>query len=148
MSNRRVVTGLDAEGRSCFLIDEPIERVPSGLHFVWRSETVPADNSGTADTGGGAFPLEYLRRPGSNFVLAEMKPGGEPFMHATDTLDYVVIIRGEIMFTLETGEVLLRAGDLAVDRGAIHGWRAVGTETALMAVVSIPADPLGGGATI
>jgi len=49
---------------------------------------------------------------------------------------------------LETGEVTLRAGDLIVDRGVIHGWRNDAGVPAVYASVTIPAKPVGQGRTV
>jgi mannose-6-phosphate isomerase-like protein (cupin superfamily) len=146
---RRVVTGLDEQGRSCVVIDGPVPRVTSGANMVWRNAAVPADNSGSEDAGGGFDPA-HLHDGGVTFLLTEMPPGpGEPaFMHATDTIDYLAVLSGEITLVLETEEVVLRAGDLIVDRGVIHGWRNDGTEVAKMVSVNVPALPVGKGRTI
>ncbi len=148
-ATRRVVTGLDDAGRSCAVIDGPVPRVTPAANLVWRNRAVPADNSGNADAGGG-YEMEHLHDGGVNFILTEMPPGpGETaFMHATDTIDYLAVLSGEITLVLETEEVVLRTGDLIVDRGVIHGWRNDGTETAKMVSVTVPAHPVGKGRTV
>jgi mannose-6-phosphate isomerase-like protein (cupin superfamily) len=148
MGNRRVVTGLDAEGRSCVLIDGPVPRHGPVANLVWRN-ALPADNSGTADEAV-PYAMELLHDGGVNFILTELPPGlsGDAFMHATDTIDYLVVISGEVVLVLETGEVTLRAGDLIVDRGVIHGWRNDGAVPAVYASVTIPAHPTGKGRTV
>jgi mannose-6-phosphate isomerase-like protein (cupin superfamily) len=148
-ATRRVVTGLDDQGRSCVVIDGPVPRVTPAANMVWRNAAVPADNTGNADTGGGYDPA-HLHDGGVTFLLTEMPPGpGEPaFMHATNTIDYLAVLSGEITLVLETEEVVLRAGDLIVDRGVIHGWRNDGTEVAKMVSVNVPAHPVGKGRTI
>jgi mannose-6-phosphate isomerase-like protein (cupin superfamily) len=150
--NRRVVTGLDAEGRSCALFDDAVTKPegapPSGAALVWRTEAVPASNAGSTDAGAQPFGFE-LMKSGSNFMLFCMDPRDEQtFMHATDTIDYAIVLKGQIVLVLETGDVPLGPGDIIVDRGVRHAWRATGSEPALMAVVNIPADPVGAGATI
>ena len=79
-----------------------------------------------------------------------MAPGqDEPaFMHATDTIDYLAVLKGEITMVLETGDVVLRAGDLIVDRGIVHGWRNDGAAEAAMISVTVPARPVGKGRTV
>lgn len=146
---RRVVTGLDDQGRSCVLIDGEVPRVTPVANLVWRNAAIPADNSGNADAGG-AYAMEQLHDGGVNFILTEMPPGqsGEAFMHATDTIDYLAVMNGEITMVLETGDVVLRAGDLIVDRGVVHGWRNDGADTAVMVSVTVPAHPLGKGRTV
>jgi quercetin dioxygenase-like cupin family protein len=136
---RRVVTGLDANGRSCVAIDGPAETV------IWRTDELPADNSGTADQGGGRFRFPTA---GAQFVFSDFPPGGGSMMHATDTLDFLVVVSGSITFITETGETLLRAGDVLVDRGALHGWRNNSDQPCRIVNVLCPARPLAAGATV
>lgn len=136
---RRVVTGLDAEGRSCVLFDGPARTV------IWSTQDQPADNSSQGDAGGG--PFRFPTR-GAEFVFSDFPPGGGSMMHATDTLDFLVVVSGEVTFITETGEVRLQAGDVLVDRGAMHGWRNDGEQTCRIVNVLYPALPLGKGATV
>jgi mannose-6-phosphate isomerase-like protein (cupin superfamily) len=136
---RRVVTGLDADGRSCVLIDEPSKMV------IWATHDVPADNSGSEDAGGGAFRFPTT---GTLFVFADFPPGGGSPMHATNTLDYLVVVSGEIVFITETGETTLRAGDALVDRGNVHAWRNDSEAPCRILNVLLPARPSGKGATV
>jgi quercetin dioxygenase-like cupin family protein len=136
---RRVVTGLDAEGRSCFLIDGPSHRV------IWSTDDAPANNSDTADAGGGVFRFPTT---GTLFVFADFAPGRMSTMHATDTVDYIAVVSGEIVFITETGETLLHSGDVLVDRGIMHAWRNDGEKTCRIMNVLCPARPAGRGATV
>jgi quercetin dioxygenase-like cupin family protein len=149
---RRVVTGLDAEGRSCLIIDDRRPITLPGGQFVWRSRTSPADNSGSEDAGAAPFSRSAIHdREGSSFAIFTFLPEDgltDVGMHATDTIDYVVVMRGRIEFSTETGTVELGTGDLLVDRGVVHGWRAIGDEPAMTAVVMIPAKPVGKGGTL
>ncbi|RZJ97312.1 MAG: cupin domain-containing protein [Novosphingobium sp.] len=145
---RRVVTGLNAEGRSCVVFDGEVPRHQPAANLIWRN-SLPADNSGATDAAV-PYGMDLLHDGGVNFILTELPPGlsGGAFLHATDTIDYLVMIAGEVVLALETGEVTLRAGDLIVDRGVIHGWRNDGTETAVFASVTVPALPVGKGRTV
>lgn len=149
---RRVVTGLDADGRSAIIVDDRRPIGYPGSQFVWRCKTSPADNGGVEDAGAGPFDSSVIRdREGSSFAVFHFKPEDgltETGMHATDTIDYIVVLRGRIEFSTETGKVELSAGDLLVDRGVTHGWRAVGDEPAMTAVVMVPAKPVGAGGTL
>lgn len=149
---RRIVNGLDAEGKSTIIIDDRREIALPGGQFVWRCRTSPADNSGNEDAGAEPFNDSCIHdREGSSFAIFHFLPEDGlmgPGMHATDTIDYVVVLKGRIEFHSETGVVELAAGDVLVDRGVSHGWRAVGDEPAMTAVVMVPAHPLGKGATI
>jgi quercetin dioxygenase-like cupin family protein len=150
ITNRRVVTGLDADGRSCVLFDAPL-RVSSdaSLAIAWRSDRVPADNDGAADPGGGDFTLDLVNGGGSTFLMVQLLPGRDTVtMHATNSLDYLVVLQGHVLLVLEAGEVVLNPGDVIVDRGVLHGWKCAGDEPALMAAITLPAAPLGAGARI
>jgi len=142
---RRVVTGLNAEGKSAVLFDDR-----KGQGVLWHSPTLPADNSGSDDAGAMEFSFDLFHSPGSTFLVAEMAPGdaASSFVHATDTLDYVVVLKGRVELVLEACTVELGAGDCIVDRGVMHAWRGVGDEPALIAVVLTPAKPVGKGATV
>ena len=144
---RRVVTGLNAEGKSCVIIDGEVARPASTSNFVWQS-SLPADNSGSADAAAKSFEIADVHHDGSNFMLIEFPPGTEPGMHVTDTLDYFVMLSGRVTLELDTGAVTLSPGDFVVSRGAMHGWRNDGPEPAVLAAMTVPAKPVGGGRTI
>ena len=80
---------------------------------------------------------EHLRHaPG----LAEKFEPDNPGMHTTDTIDYGIVLRGEITLELDAGRVEhLRAGDVVVQNGTRHAWRNQGGEVALVAFVMIGA---------
>jgi len=139
---RRVVTGLDAEGRSTVLFDD--RAAGHNSRVLWHSPAMPADNSGSRDTGNVLFNGGMLGRSASTLIISEMNAAQtvHPFVHATDTLDYVVVLRGRIELLLEAGSVELEAGDCVVDRGVAHAWRVLGDEPAMMAVAFMPAEPL------
>src|SRR5579862_5914603 len=136
---RRVITGLDTNGRSAVVIDEPSRTI------IWSTPTLPAGNSGAADTGSANFdfPVKGIR-----FSFHDFPPGTQPYMHATDTIDYVVVISGEIHFITETSQVRLCSGDTLVNRGVMHGWHNDGRETCRIITVVCEAAPVGKGGTI
>lgn len=152
MKVRRVVTGLDSEGRSCIALDAPLETISGGaLKMLWTSDGVPARNDAEVGTGDFNFSFDIMRRGGTGFVILEVVPGpglGSMGMHATNTLDYGIIIRGRLELVMETGSAILEAGDVFVDRGVLHGARALGDENVVMAIVLVPAEPVGKGATV
>jgi mannose-6-phosphate isomerase-like protein (cupin superfamily) len=144
---RRVVTGLDAEGRGCVIIDGPIPDHGGPARLIWRTAAVPADNSGNEDTTA-RFSMEMFHDGGSNFMVTEMPVGIGRFMHATDTIDYVIILSGRIVLELEAGETEVGPGDFIVDRGTVHSFRNEGPDPVVMAAVTLPALPLGKGRTV
>jgi mannose-6-phosphate isomerase-like protein (cupin superfamily) len=83
--------------------------------------------------------LQALRRIG----LAPEGPAGEkprdPGMHRTRTIDYIVILSGEIDMLLDDSEVHLRAGDVVIQVGTNHAWVNRGKETCRAAVVLVDA---------
>ncbi|MEJ5976748.1 cupin domain-containing protein [Novosphingobium sp. PS1R-30] len=148
LSRRRVVTGLDALGRSTVLFDGPIpHHDDSAAAVVWRTHGHPADNSGAADTVA-PYDTAMLHNPGSNFVICQFRPHTPEIMHATNTIDYLVILSGRVILVLEESEIELGAGDCVVDRGVLHGWRNPHDEPCVAVVVNLPAYPVGKGRTI
>lgn len=141
-SLRRVVTGLDADGKSTVIIDGPIAPMSDMGGMVWKTGSVPADNSGSDDPAGGAFSLEMMEGGGSTFMVIEFAPGIAEYWHITQTIDYIVVLEGEIVLQLEAGEAHLKTGDFVVDRGVIHNWRNDGTVRAVLACITLPAHPL------
>lgn len=146
---RRVITGLDAQGKSCILIDGPLVTLGGGGgQMAWRSEALPADNSGTDDCPGGTFGFDMMHSGGSMFMVMDFQPSGPAFWHATDTLEYIAMLSGEVVFETETGEVTLKAGDVLVDRGIVHSWRNDSGSPARAAITILPAHPVGAGRTV
>ena len=64
-------------------------------------------------------------------------------MHATDTVDYIIVLKGEIYAILDKGETLLRQGDVLVQRGTNHSWSVRGTEACIVAAVLVSAATVG-----
>jgi len=144
---RRVVTGLDENGKSCVIIDGPVPDSGSPASMVWRTATVPADNSSNEDMGLVRYSMDRMHDGGTNFVITELPVGMGRFMHATDTIDYVFVVSGRGVLELESGEVEVGPGDYVVDRGVMHSWRIDGPEPLTLASVTVPAHPVGGGRT-
>jgi quercetin dioxygenase-like cupin family protein len=136
----RYITGLDAEGRSRILFND---RARSSV--IWSTDASPADNSGTEDAGGGKF---VFPERGTLFVYFDFPPGGGTEMHATDSIDYIIVISGEITFITEVEEVVVKAGEVLVDRGNMHGWRNHTDQTCRIMNVLCAARPVGKGATV
>jgi len=143
---RRVVTGHDDGGRAVVIIDETANNVVEprpGLSasVVWTTDTMPADNCGADD--GGARKVGTTLAGGTVFRVIEFMPGNAPRVHRTDSIDYAVVISGEIDMQLEPGggEVHLKAGDVLVQRGTIHNWINRGQKPCTIAFVLIDAKP-------
>jgi quercetin dioxygenase-like cupin family protein len=67
-------------------------------------------------------------------------------MHTTDTLDYVVVIDGDIVLGLDDGDHRLGPGDVVIQRGAPHRWRVVGDRPCTYGVLMLRPDPSSSGA--
>jgi len=150
---RRVVTGHDAQGRAIVQIDEVSQNLRSARPgatacVVWTSEGFPIDNTGTKDEG--LRETGTTHENGTVFRILELQPGNTPRVHRTDSLDYAVIMQGEIDMELETGEIThLKAGDVIVQRGTVHNWINNGTEPCIIAFALISAKPVtAGGKTL
>jgi quercetin dioxygenase-like cupin family protein len=135
---RRVVTGLDLNGRSTVIIDGPAAPV------IWKTDCSPADNGGSVDAGGAQFSLA-IPLGGTTFFYTDFAPAGEGAsigMHASDTLDYAVVVSGELTLLTQTGETTLHAGDVVVDRGVMHAWRNDGPKSCRVLFVFVKAEPV------
>ena len=131
---RRIVTGHDESGKSVVISDGP----PS-QHHPMRGPTIGADfieiwNAATA------VPIltsvearepnerEFTIMPVAGHLLRildvyPLKAGGKrTAMHRTRTLDYVVMIEGELVLLLDDSEVTIKQGDVVVQRGTDHAW--------------------------
>jgi len=64
-------------------------------------------------------------------------------MHRTETIDYVIVMQGELDMDMDDSTVKLKAGDVMVQRGTNHAWVNRGKEVARAAFVLIDATPLG-----
>jgi hypothetical protein len=141
----------------------------SGLALteLWESASAPASNDGHADAGNRAVRLEPPKN-GTVFRIVEFPPdaqwqgradarkwaetldashvpdrsSSDPMMHKTNTIDYIVVLKGEIYAILDKGETLLRPGDVFVQRGTNHSWSVRGSEPCVIAVVLVDAKPL------
>ena len=165
---RRVVTGYDASGRAIVLIDGAAPnaklRRATGLTstLLWVTDRSPADNSGSADAAAREIGVAPPPR-GSIFRVVDFPPAAEfgavdnaamlremgiasgqggarhAGMHRTRSIDYAVVISGEITMLLDDSEVHLKAGDVLVQRGTNHAWVNRGRENCRIAFVLIDA---------
>jgi mannose-6-phosphate isomerase-like protein (cupin superfamily) len=175
---RRVVTGHNAEGKSCFIYDgtppHVYQRSPGSsiVTELWETRTNPADNRGSDDPTLTPFRLPPSKN-GSKFRVIHYPPDKErlaalhkehesaaddgsgraaaldranaarhPGFHKTNSIDYAIVLSGEIYALMEEGEVLLKQGDVLVQRGTNHAWSNRSDEPAVLAFVLIDAEPL------
>jgi quercetin dioxygenase-like cupin family protein len=148
---RRVVTGHDDKGRAIVKIDEVSKNVIANRPgatacVVWTTESFPVDNTGDADEG--LRKVGTTLKNGTVFRVIEFAPGVTPRNHRTDSIDYAVVLSGEIDMEIEDSVVHLNAGDVLVQRGTIHNWVNRGTEPCVMAFVLIDAKPVEAGGKV
>jgi hypothetical protein len=167
-SYRCVVTGHSSTGRSCVTEDNTVSVADVlGMADFWRtaepSPGLSADSEARDQKrllpapGGTVFRFfeippaapetsaaEHLANARAQFAAAgatecQVDTTRHPMMHRTDTIDYVVLLRGEVTLILDDGEVDVRPFDAVVQRGANHYWVNRGTAPALFAAVLLDA---------
>ncbi|WP_048578489.1 cupin domain-containing protein [Flavisphingomonas formosensis] len=137
---RRIVTGHDENGKSIFLsIGEApqLHHRTEGLvqfHELWSTSETPAPIYPTESEPNERLPLRIPPDKGGTIVrildihpghlrqIAPREDGRHPGMHRTETIDYGIMIEGEITMLLDDSEVTLRPGDVVIQRGTDHGW--------------------------
>jgi quercetin dioxygenase-like cupin family protein len=144
---RRVITGIDSQGRSRIESEEPVpvnakwtNDGAQGLDF-WVVRQVPTPLVGalepTADwqMGNSAPSGGVIGR------LITWDPGFEYPLHTTPTLDFGVILSGQLELILDKESRVLNPGDVVIQRGTAHAWRVIGPEPCTWAVILIDARP-------
>lgn len=108
--------------------------VPMGT--VFRISEVPpesdAERNMTPEQARAAF-----RASGAEEASTWGRGGRHPLMHRTETVDYAVVLEGEITLILDEGEVDLKAGDVVIQRGTNHAWSNRSGKVAKMLYVLI-----------
>jgi quercetin dioxygenase-like cupin family protein len=142
---RRVVTAHDGGGKATVAIDEISRDVVSfrrgaTIANIWSTEGFPADNAGRADRAKEITGT--TRDNGTVFRVIEYGPGVTPRNHRTNSIDYAVVLSGEIDMELDAEVVTLRAGDVLVQRGTIHNWVNRYDAPCVIAFVLIDARPV------
>lgn len=140
------------------------------LTDLWETNGAPASNEGTADAADRPVQLEPPRN-GSILRLVEFPPdsrwrgatdgkagfdsigaghaqdahSSDPMMHKTATIDYIIVLKGEIYAILDQTETRLKPGDVFIQRGTKHSWSVRGDQPCIIAAVLISAAPIGSG---
>lgn len=170
---RRVVTAIDADGRSYIAQDgpSPAEFVLPGSTYrstnMWRTHAAPsaidarddiAEHRGVLPPSHGTvlrvidFPpigdaTPEQRAAMVKAVFAALYPDADHHegstrsasMHTTDTIDYAIVLQGEIVAVMDRDETVLHAGDVLIQRGTPHGWENRSDHLARIAFVLIDA---------
>jgi len=140
---RRVVTGHDAQGRAKVLRDEQMPNVfsprPGATYSVIWSTEGPVNNDDETDPSGKTIGTAIDN--GTVFRVVSYAPGVSRRNHRTDSIDYGVVLSGEIDMELDVETVHLKAGDVIVQRGTIHNWANNGKVPCVIAFTLIGAKP-------
>lgn len=150
---RRIVTGIE-NGRSTIIEDQPIENVVEHLpgliiSDIWNTQKMPASldfetqipNTGFPQTPKNGTYFRYVSIPPDKDLGVEFIVGApHPMMHKTQTLDYIIILSGELYLIMEEGETLLKAGDIVIQRGTNHAWSNRSDEACIQLAVLIDAE--------
>ena len=149
---RRVVTGHDANGKAVVATDEMLTAMPRRVGSditgceIWSTDRMPVDNSRETDAAqraGFVVRHNYVGSgQGTTCRITQFAPGHGPFPHRTETVDYAILLSGEIDLELDGDEVVhLKPGDVVVQRGTMHTWINKGTVPAVFAFILIDAQP-------
>ena len=150
--SRRVVTGHDANGKSVVLSDgEPPqhhemtgEAIGADFIELWSSpETVPVLTSEPASEPNER-PFTIMPPSGHLMRIIDIYPahmgGQKTVMHRTRTLDYAMVISGEVVLHLSDSEVVLGPGEVVVQRGTDHAWENRSDSVTRMAFFHVDAS--------
>jgi quercetin dioxygenase-like cupin family protein len=169
---RRVVTGLTPEGKATIIMDGPAPQVTPGADpdagstVLWVTNRAPASNAGNDDAApaGTGNPVPPPWRGGTILRIVDFAPGTRPQrpasalqgvhhtperserhpgFHMTDTVDYAIVLEGEVWAVLDEAETLLKTGDVLIQRGTYHAWDNRSDQVARIAFVLIDAEPVG-----
>ncbi|MCO1335427.1 cupin domain-containing protein [Microbulbifer sp. OS29] len=145
MNFRRVVTGHDKNGKPVVRIDDRGQntadwRPHMTQQQLWTTRDLPVDLNENGEDQG-ARDVGSMIPGGSIFKIVEFGPGVAPRSHRTDSIDYAIVISGEIDMEMGEGKsVHLCAGDTLVQRATIHNWINRGEEPCVIAFVLISAQ--------
>ena len=145
---RRVVTGHDGKKVAKVLIDQPATNhkgAEARSTLMWITDRNPADMAigETIEDMGARIVGTAPPANGTRFCVIDFPPGNHPHMHRTETIDYVIVIDGEIEMDMDDSTVKLKQGDIMVQRGTNHAWANRSGKPARVAFVLVDAKPLG-----
>jgi mannose-6-phosphate isomerase-like protein (cupin superfamily) len=150
---RRVVTGHTPDGVSVVVSDGPVpvsRDLPDdgvAFHEIWNTEGAPARITAVEDTEPTERTLAVPPPArGTKIRINEFQPGHlderglQSPVHRTASIDYGIVLEGEITLVLDDSEVTLRAGDVVVQRGTDHAWANRGDTTARVAFILLDGE--------
>src|SRR5258708_7237850 len=143
---RRIVCADAPDGKSRAIHDGPAPQARTdparpgfSSTFIWATDATPARIDGASEIDRFA---QLLSPPpgGSLCRIVTLPPDGaratRPAMRRTRTLDFCLILEGEVTLVLDTGEAALRAGDTVVQRGTRHAWSNRSSRPCVIAISS------------
>jgi quercetin dioxygenase-like cupin family protein len=152
---RRVVTGHDMNQFGCVIKDDVASntrssRPLSASTLIWSTDSMPVPMPLGGDVEDmGARKLGSQPPPdGTRFIVMDFLPGASGAMHRTDSIDFIVVIEGEIDMDMEQSSVTLRAGDTMVQRGSFHAWVNRSQARARIAITLVDGERLGIGRAV
>ena len=127
---RLVITGVDQDNHSKIEADGPISSYKDYPQFeglrigdIWKATALPASlEVPTTLNTHTVGPNVNADLKGFNVRYIVFPPKSTYALHTTPTIDFTVVISGQIVITLDDGEVRLNAGDILIQRGTHHGW--------------------------
>jgi quercetin dioxygenase-like cupin family protein len=141
MKVRRVVTGHNKEGKSLIKWDTHIDSKPGRQGFeqvpLWATDSLPARFT---EEDPNTWELGTSLANGSVFRICRYEPGVSERWHRTDSIDYGIVLSGELWMQMDEEEVHLKPGDVVIQRGTIHNWQNRGTAPCLMAFILIASE--------
>ena len=148
---RRVITGHDNGGKAIVQIDEVVGDLKVGrpgamVAPIWTTEGFPVNNDGQDDAAKRQVGTTLAG--GTILRVVEFSPGVQSRNHRTDSIDYAIIMSGEIDMEMDGTMIHLKAGDVLVQRGTIHNWINRGTAPCLIAFSLIASKPVTAGGKV
>ena len=149
---RRVVTGHDKSGKSVVLSDgpppqhHPLQGTAVGADFfeMWNVPTAVPQLTSVEAREPNEREFTIMPSAGHLLRIIDIYPpqdgGKRTVMHRTKTLDYVVVIEGEVVLVLDDSEVTLKKSDVVIQRGTDHAWENRSDKVARMAFFHIDAQ--------
>jgi hypothetical protein len=143
-----------------------------GVTEIWTTDSMPADNNASKDPckvpaqlappkrGTVVRVVEFppdklwiksadrdqafasMGRSGAQALAHDASASRHPMMHRTQTVDYAIVLSGEIWALMDSGETKMKAGDILVQRGTNHAWSNRSNKPCFVAFVLIDAKPL------
>ncbi|KAL5494614.1 hypothetical protein ACEPAI_75 [Sanghuangporus weigelae] len=131
---RRIVTGHTREGKSVVVDDAPIEPypfhgTPAFFTDVFWTDTSPPSNEVIFRDMAKEHKDELYPPEGSSYKVVEVPPGQKSPLHRTLSFDYGILTHGTMTLILDDEKhIVMRPGDVIIQRGTIHAWYNEGTE--------------------